>query len=121
MTDSSERLDYLYLTTSGWKTGKRHEIEIWFTELNDHYYVIAEHYRKAHWVQNISRDSRVSFRLGPRVFQGTARVVDGAGDGELRERVAALSRTKYGWGEGLVVELTPVSDPASPGSEGRKK
>ena len=33
---------YLYLTTKGFKSGRDHEIEIWFTELDGNYYVIAE-------------------------------------------------------------------------------
>jgi hypothetical protein len=30
---SPAQIPYLYLTTTGWKSGRPHEIEIWFTEL----------------------------------------------------------------------------------------
>ena len=34
---------FLYLTTTGRRTGLPREIEIWFTERGGHFYVIAEH------------------------------------------------------------------------------
>ncbi len=40
------QLQFLYLTTKGWKTGKVHEIEIWFVEQNEKYYVLSEHKKK---------------------------------------------------------------------------
>lgn len=96
---------YLYLTTTGWKSGKDHEIEIWFTELEGRFYVIAEKYDQAHWVQNLRRDPRVRVRVGKRRFEGRARVLNEAKDGELVNRVRELSDEKYGWSAGLVVEL----------------
>lgn len=104
------RETYLYLTTTGWKSGRPHEIEIWYTEWEGRYYVIAEKGERAHWVQNLRREPRVTFRLGGRTFSGRARVVDPAEEPDLAGRVQALSRAKYGWGEGLVVELTPEGE-----------
>ncbi|MBI4279345.1 MAG: nitroreductase family deazaflavin-dependent oxidoreductase [Armatimonadetes bacterium] len=98
---------YLYLTTTGWKSGRPHEIEIWFTSLEGQYYVIAEHGRRAHWVQNLRRNPRVTFRVDDRVHQGRARIVEEAGDPALVRRVRDLSEAKYGWGDGLIVELAP--------------
>jgi hypothetical protein len=40
------QLQFLYLTTKGWKTGKVHEIEICFVEQNEKYYVLSEHKKK---------------------------------------------------------------------------
>ena len=57
--------EFLYLTTTGRRTGQPREIEIWFTEDAGRYYVIAEHGEGARWAK------------------------------------------KYGWGAGLVVELSP--------------
>lgn len=104
--DNLTQLPYLYLTTTGWKSGRVHEIEIWFTALNGRYYVISERYEQAHWVQNIRRDPGITFRLADRTFMGTGRVVDATEEPELHAQVCALSEAKYGWGEGLVVELT---------------
>ena len=97
--------EYLYLTTIGWKTGKPHEIEIWFTELEGRFYLISELGQRAHWVQNVERQSEVSFRVGRRTYRGTGRVVDPQRDPELHARACQFSIQKYGWGEGLVVEL----------------
>ena len=39
--------EFLYLTTVGRKTGRVHEIEIWFVERDGRLYVLAEHGYKA--------------------------------------------------------------------------
>jgi len=98
---------YLYLTTTGWKTGNPREIEIWFTELDGRYYLISEGGERAHWVQNLRRQPRVTFRVGRRTFQGKGRVVDAEGEPELQAAVSRLSTEKYDWGEGLIIELSP--------------
>ena len=98
---------YLYLTTIGRRSGQERQIEIWFTERAGRYYIIAEHGTRAQWVLNILANSKVRFRVGAHTFGGTARVLNAAQDGELAAAVQQLSRDKYGWGEGLVVELTP--------------
>ena len=100
---------FLYLTTVGRKSGRPREIEIWFTERRGRYYVIAETRERAHWVQNILAEPRVLFRVGAARFAGRGRVVDPAKEPELSLTVQALSEEKYGWGDGLVVELTPDS------------
>jgi len=101
---------YLYLTTIGRVSGQRREIEIWFTSLGNCYYVIAE-YETSSWVQNVRANSKVQFRVGETVFDGLARVLDPAAEPSLVAEVQQLSRDKYGWGEGLVVELCP-NDPS---------
>ena len=97
---------YLYLTTIGRVSGQRREIEVWFTRRGDCYYVIAE-YETSNWVRNVLANSQVQFRVGKSVFDGGARVLDPAAEPELVAEVQQLSREKYGWGEGLVVELCP--------------
>ena len=97
---------FLYLTTTGWKSGKPHEIEIWFTELDGRYYLISETGKQAHWVQNLRREPRVTFRVGRRMFRGMGRIVDAEGEPELQAAVPRLSTEKYDWGEGLVVDLS---------------
>jgi len=104
-----EEEQYLYLTTTGRKTGEPREIEIWFTQLGGRYYLIAEHREKANWVQNILHQPRVSFRISDQTFDGTGRVVDEATEGELLRSARALSERKYGWSDGLVVELAADS------------
>ncbi len=102
---------YLYLTTTGWRSGQPHQIEIWFTTLDGRWYVLAEHGDRAHWVQNLRRQPAVSFRVAGHEYQGWARVIDDAAEPSLAEQVRARSREKYGWGGGLIVQLEADSDP----------
>lgn len=101
----------LHLTTTGRRTGRPREIEIWFTRRRGRYYVIAEHRRRAHWVRNLLADPRVRVRVGRRSFAGTARVVSVRRESALAAAVRALSERKHGWGHGLVVELRPAARP----------
>lgn len=97
---------YLYLTTVGRRTSLPREIEIWFTRTNGCYYVIAE-YPTSHWVQNLTTNARVRVRLGENRFAATARIVTPDAEPELHSAVQQLSNEKYGWGNGVVVELKP--------------
>ena len=94
---------FLYLTTTGWKTGRKHRIEIWFVEYREKYYVMSEGRERAHWVQNITRNPKVSFSAGGKSFLGTGKVVEG----NPAAGVKKLMKTKYGWDSGLIVELAP--------------
>jgi deazaflavin-dependent oxidoreductase (nitroreductase family) len=97
---------YLYLTTIGRRSGLPREIEIWFTRTNGCYYVIAE-YPTSQWVQNVTANAEVRVRLGENRFAATARVVNPHAEPELHGAVQQLSKEKYGWGNGVVVELKP--------------
>ncbi len=97
---------FLYLTTIGRKTGVSREIEIWFTQLEGRYYLIAEHREQTHWVKNILHNPHVSFRVAGQTFNGTGRVVNEAAERDLLKSIRALSDRKYGWSDGLAVELT---------------
>ena len=96
---------YLYLTTKGRVSGRPREIEIWFTRYEGRYYLVAEHREKAHWVQNLRANSHVQVRVGEAHFPARARVVTEPG---LVREIRARSEKKYGWGDGLVVELQPA-------------
>jgi deazaflavin-dependent oxidoreductase (nitroreductase family) len=98
---------YLYLTTTGRRTGRPREIEIWFTRRASRLYLVAEHRQRAQWVRNLRALPRVTVRLGRRTFAATARVVDARAEPALVRAVKTLSEKKYGWGDGRVVELTP--------------
>jgi len=99
--------EFLYLTTTGRKSGQPREIEIWFTEREGRYYVIAEHLESTHWVQNLRADPHATVRVGGAAFPAGARVVDAAAEPILHEAIQELSEKKYGWGDGLIVELAP--------------
>jgi deazaflavin-dependent oxidoreductase (nitroreductase family) len=105
-TDNAKR-QFIYVTTTGRKTGLGREIEIWFVERQGRLYILAEHFYKANWVRNIQNNSRVQVRVGDKTYSATARVLDEDRDAEVWQAAQHLCREKYGWGEGLPVELTP--------------
>ena len=80
------------------------EIEIWFTHREGRFYIIAE-YATSNWVQNLIVYPEVQVRVAENSFKARARVIPSETD--LSRAVQQLSRDKYGWGDGLIVELTP--------------
>jgi hypothetical protein len=46
------------------------------------------------------------FTVNFRSFGGKARIVDKNADSKLVEEVSNLMNTKYGWSDGLIVELS---------------
>jgi deazaflavin-dependent oxidoreductase (nitroreductase family) len=109
LNSQSNQLQFLYLTTVGWKTGKQHQIEIWFVEYGERYYIISESLKHAHWVQNIIHESKVSFSVGDKTFDGTARIVDKGKESKLAAQVSKVMAEKYKWSQGLIIELTPIN------------
>jgi hypothetical protein len=101
---------FLYLITKGWKTGRQHRIEIWFVSHADKYYVTSERKERSHWIQNIAHNSNVIFTVNSKRFEGIARIVDKHIDSKLAEEVSSIMYTKYGWSDGLIVELTPYKE-----------
>jgi deazaflavin-dependent oxidoreductase (nitroreductase family) len=99
-------MQFLYLTTIGRKSGRPREIEIWFTEREGKYYVIAEHRDRAQWVRNLLVNPAVDVRVGDRAGAGHARVVSDETERDLAADIRRRSEAKYGWGDGLIVELT---------------
>jgi deazaflavin-dependent oxidoreductase (nitroreductase family) len=98
----------LYLTTIGRRAGLPREIEIWFVVWCEHFYLFAETGEAAGWVKNIRRNPKVTVRIGEWQVDATARVLDRHTDRKLWDQVAAIADRKYGWGDGLPVEITPL-------------
>ena len=99
----------LYLTTIGRTTGLPRPIEIWFVVCRERFYVFAEKGEAAGWVKNIRRNPKVTVRIGEWQIDATARVFDRQADRKQWDLVATMAEHKYGWGEGLPVEITPRS------------
>jgi deazaflavin-dependent oxidoreductase (nitroreductase family) len=99
----------LYLTTIGRGTGLPRQIEIWFIVYRERFYLFAETGEAAAWVKNIRRNPEVRVRIEQQEIGGTARVLDREADRKLWDQVAAIADRKYGWGDGLPVELTPFT------------
>jgi deazaflavin-dependent oxidoreductase (nitroreductase family) len=99
----------LYLTTIGRTTGLPRQIEIWFVVCRERFYLFAERGESAGWVKNIRRDPKVMVRIGEWQIDATARVLDRQADRKQWDLVASMADQKYGWGEGLPVEITPLA------------
>ena len=68
---------------------------------------MSERKEQAHWVKNLVRNPSVSFTVSDKSFDGKARVVAHDADEPLATKISDLMKAKYGWGDGMVVELTP--------------
>jgi deazaflavin-dependent oxidoreductase (nitroreductase family) len=99
--------EFLYLTTTGWKSGRPHEIEIWFVGHGGKFYLISQRGQRSHWVQNIKGQPVVSFRVGQTLYKGRGREVDGKKEADLVRTVSARMNEKYEWSQGLTIELAP--------------
>src|SRR5260370_5556893 len=111
MTGGLADLSVLYLTTIGRTTGVARQIEIWFVAAGGKFYILAEHARRAQWVRNIEQNPRVHVRIGVEDRAATARLLDETADRETWSMAQELARRKYGWADGLPVEITPDPPP----------
>ena len=62
------------------------------------------------WLRNLRASPDVQIRVADYHSRAHARVITGDSDPDLLRTVQQASREKYGWGEGVVVELAPVPD-----------
>lgn len=90
--------EYCYLTTRGRKTGKPHEIEIWFGVVGDTLYLLSGGRGESDWVKNLRANPEVTVRIGKYIFAATARIVQDIGE---ESTIRPLMAAKYQeWTEG---------------------
>ncbi len=106
--DSLANKQVLHLTTIGRVTGVPREIEIWFVVCREKFYLFSERREAAGWVRNIRRSPKVSVRIDRCTIKAVARVLDCQEDQRLWDEVQTIAKHKYGWGDGLPVEITPA-------------
>src|SRR5690606_28561145 len=90
--------DYCYLTTRGRRTGKPHEIEIWFGMQDGSLYLLSGGGLASDWVKNLQAEPRVQVRLKGERFAATARLVE-----DVAEQAVArclLAAKYYHWETG---------------------
>ena len=106
---------FCYVTTTGRRTGRPHEIEIWFVLVDGTFYLMSGGGDRSDWVRNLTADPKVTLSVAGAEMPAAATVVEGD-DGHIRRAMAA----KYqGWRDGqplsewaqtaLVVALHPRS------------
>ncbi len=93
--------DYCYLTTTGRKSGKPHEIEIWFGLQGDSLYLLSGGGHDSDWVKNLLAQPSVHVRLGKQTYEATARVVQDAEEQHLARRLLAAKYYHWETGEPL--------------------
>jgi deazaflavin-dependent oxidoreductase (nitroreductase family) len=91
---------YCYLTTTGRRTGRPREIEIWFHLEGRTLYMLAEGRGRANWVRNLRADPSVTVRIADQAFAGTARIVEN-GEEELLARRALPAKYRDSYSEDL--------------------
>jgi deazaflavin-dependent oxidoreductase (nitroreductase family) len=79
------------LTHYGRKTGKEHEVTIWFALDGDGFYIGTANVNRQ-WVRNVQKTPQIKLRIGEEQFDGTARFLD---DSNEHERAMAAIRRKY--------------------------
>ena len=91
------------ITTIGRRSGKPHEVEIWFGVIGDTMYLISGNGPTADWYRNALATPQVSVRLAAQVHAGVARDVT---DPDERRRVGDLMGEKYPWDGDASIGLT---------------
>jgi deazaflavin-dependent oxidoreductase (nitroreductase family) len=91
------------VTTIGRRSGKPHEIEIWFGVIDDTMYLISGNGPTADWYRNALANSEVSVRLAGETHDGVARDVT---DADERRRVGDVMGAKYPWDGDSSIGLT---------------
>ncbi|HXY10688.1 MAG TPA: nitroreductase family deazaflavin-dependent oxidoreductase [Terriglobales bacterium] len=79
------------LTHYGRKTGKPHEVTIWFVLDGDRLYIGTANVNRQ-WVRNVQKTPKISLFVGDEKFEGSARFLT---DRAEHERAMAAVRRKY--------------------------
>ena len=79
------------LTHYGRKTGKPHEVTIWFVLDGDRLYIGTANVKRQ-WVQNVRKTPRIKLSMGGENFMGTACFLTDRGE---HERAMAAVQRKY--------------------------
>jgi deazaflavin-dependent oxidoreductase (nitroreductase family) len=88
------------LTHYGRKTGKTHEVTIWFVLDGEKLYIGTANMNRQ-WVRNVQKTQQVKLSIGGENFEGTARFLSDRSD---HERAMAAIRRKY-WMFRPIIEL----------------
>jgi F420H(2)-dependent quinone reductase len=71
-------------------------------------------------LQNLRADPKVQVRVRGQNFAARARVLSAEKDAKILADIRAFASSKYGWGEGTVVEIMPEGLNSRPGTEAKR-
>lgn len=80
-----------YVTTTGRRTGRPHEVEIWCVAVGDALYLMAGSGLRSDTVRNALADPAVTIRVGTDTRAATARLVDDPAE-DAAVRVAMVAK-----------------------------
>jgi deazaflavin-dependent oxidoreductase (nitroreductase family) len=80
---------FSYLTTIGRISGQPHTVEMWFARHGGTVYLLSGGGDRADWVRNLSRQPRVTLRVGTVRWAGHARIVADPGEDRLARQLVA--------------------------------
>lgn len=69
--------DFVYLTTRGRRSGRPHEIEIWYSRVGETLYLLAGGGRGSDWVANLAARPDCEVRRQGESSRARARLLDG--------------------------------------------
>lgn len=81
----------LLLTHLGRKSGKPHQVRIWFVVDGERFFIGTANIER-HWVRNVQKTPQVKLAIGGDTFEGTARFLT---DPAEREHAMSCMRAKY--------------------------
>lgn len=111
--DLVDHHQFLYLTTTGRRSGRPHRIEIWYTVDKHQFFIISGGGTESDWVQNLIAYPNVVVEVGEHRWEAIASMhTDPA-----HEARGLLAGRYQGWtpdqpltdwaSDGLVIQLTP--------------
>ena len=80
---------FCYLTTIGRISGRQHTVEIWFARRGGTVYLLSRGRDRADWVRNLSRQPRVTLRVGTVRWARQARIVTDPDEVRLARHLVA--------------------------------
>lgn len=101
--DDVAEWDCCMLTTTGRRSGRAHEIEIWFGVADGVVYFVSGNGPSADWYRNALANPDVTVRWGDVSMVGRARPVS---DRDERRRIGDLMGAKYPWDGDPSIGLT---------------
>jgi deazaflavin-dependent oxidoreductase (nitroreductase family) len=101
--DAHADVDCCDIVTTGRRSGRPHEIEIWFGVQDGVMYLISGHGPGADWYRNMLAHPEVVVKLGGETRVGHARDVT---DSVERRRCGDMMGAKYVWGGDPDIGLT---------------
>jgi deazaflavin-dependent oxidoreductase (nitroreductase family) len=87
--------DFCYLVTTGRRSGRVHEIEIWYAQQGETMYFLAGGGRSSDWVRNLESNPRATVRLGDHEHRAVGRILDQPADADEAQQARTLVFEKY--------------------------